>query len=184
MNDSLSVLCKFLEKMLYFRSMFWMFTKVLKGTKDGLLVTFIKWQGREWGTIDTIMNFDKCTVELLIYQHGFKISIYNLLPPPPMKLHLREVRTQFHQEIYCQVHWGHHSKMKHRVLQVLNGWNCSRDPGITISIKSQIRMATYCLILPLMQESQPFKQFLSSASEVIPPSLLVQKPVLIKLDTL
>ena len=121
MNDSLSVLCKFLEKMLYFRSMFWMFTKVLKGTKDGLLVTFIKWQGREWGTIDTIMNFDKCTVELLIYQHGFKISIYNLLPPPPMKLHLREVRTQFHQEIYCQVHWGHHSKMKHRVLQVLNG---------------------------------------------------------------
>ena len=47
--------------------MFQMFIKVLKGTKDSLLVTFIKWQGREWDTIDTIVNFDKCTVKLLIY---------------------------------------------------------------------------------------------------------------------
>ena len=52
--------------MSYFWSMFRMFTKVLKGTKDGLLITFIKWQCGEWDTLDTITNFNQCTVELLI----------------------------------------------------------------------------------------------------------------------
>ena len=56
--------------------MFQMFTKVLKGTKDSLLATLIKWEGREWDTIDTITNFDEHAVELLIYcQQGFKISV-------------------------------------------------------------------------------------------------------------
>lgn len=46
--------------------MFSMFTEILKGTKDGLLVTFVKRQGGERDTVFTIPNFDECAVELLI----------------------------------------------------------------------------------------------------------------------
>ena len=60
------MLCKFLDKTVYLWSMFSMFTEILKGTKDGLLVTFVKWQGVEWDTVFTIPNFDECAVELLI----------------------------------------------------------------------------------------------------------------------
>ena len=59
------MLRKFLDKTAYLWSMFSMFTEILKATKGGLLVTFVKRLGRELDTF-TIPNFDKCAVELLI----------------------------------------------------------------------------------------------------------------------
>ena len=105
--------------------------------------------------------------------------------PLPVKQIWKEGTCQVHQEICSQLHWSHHSRMKHIALRVLGGWNCSVYPTeAAISVSSHTSPTTYVLIFSQMQESTLVDELPRRTFKVFPPPLLIRESIPIKLGIL